>query len=168
MNTWVGAEPSRFLRGIAPFRTLHSPFVGALCFLRRNAFLERGLYLGTGRSRGRLKEGPVLEGYRFPYPTPLSRIATLAFTRNIPFQPGDLNWEKMSRIKEALPSFTAPCRVVWGALDSVFPVAFARAFHDLLPHCREPRLIADGGHFVQEDAPAEIGEEIIALLEEVF
>jgi pimeloyl-ACP methyl ester carboxylesterase len=27
-------------------------------------------------------------------------------------------------------------------------------------------MIADGGHFIQEDAPGEIAEEILALLEQ--
>jgi haloalkane dehalogenase len=166
MNTWAWPEPSEFHASVMPWRMLHAPFIGAHVLLRRNALVERGLYLSTVRNRQRLKKGPVLDGYRLPFSSQLSRIAILAFPRNIPLKPGDLNWDRMTRIKEGLRTLPFPCRLLWGEKDIVFPPSNAHLFHKLIPNCSPPCMIADGGHFIQEDAPGEIAEEILALLEQ--
>jgi len=124
--------------------------------------------------RGRLefedqeeKNKAVIEGYRLPFPTPESRISILAFPRNIPLKPGDLNWDRMARLEAGLGRLTFPCRLLWGAEDIVFPPANADKFHDLIPKCSSPRMIAHGRHFIQEDAPQEIAEEILTLVNQV-
>lgn len=127
--------------------------------------MERGLYLSTG-NREKMKEGPVLDGYRLPFSTPGSRIGMLAFPRNIPLKPGDLNWDRMAKMKAALPTLRFPCRLLWGEKDNVFPPDNAYKFQELLPNCPSIRMIPQGRHFVQEDAPVEIAEEIMALLDE--
>ncbi|MBI3736947.1 alpha/beta fold hydrolase [Candidatus Sumerlaeota bacterium] len=162
MNTWAWPEPSLFHASVMPWRMMHAPVIGAHFFLRRNILVERGLYLSTG-NREKLKRGPVLFGYRLPFSSPLSRIAMLAFPRNIPLHPGDLNWERMEKLKEGLKTIPFPCRLLWGAKDNVFPPANAEVFQKLIPNCPPPRLIPEGMHFVQEDAPDEIAEEILIL-----
>ncbi len=164
MNTWAWPEPSTFHDSVLPWRMLHAPFAGAHFFLRLNVLVERGLYLSTIRNRHRLKNGPVLDGYRLPFTNPESRIAMLAFPRNIPRRPGDLNWEIMKRMEAALPTLRFPCRLLWGEKDIVFPPSNAERFQQLLPNCGVPRMISDGSHFIQEDAPEEIAEEILHLL----
>ncbi|MBU2549853.1 MAG: alpha/beta fold hydrolase [Proteobacteria bacterium] len=167
MNTWAWPDPSHFHASVLPWRMMHAPFAGAHFFLRRNILVERGLYLSTSRAREKLKHGPVLDGYRLPFPTLESRIALLAFPRNIPLKPGDLNWERMKRMEEALPGLSCPCRLLWGEKDNVFPPENAGRFQKLLPACAPPRWIPDGSHFVQEDAPGEIAEEVLKLLDQV-
>jgi pimeloyl-ACP methyl ester carboxylesterase len=164
MNTWAWPEPSKFHASVMPWRMLHAPLVGAHLFLRKNALVERGLYLSTVRNRERLRKGAVLNGYRLPFASPLSRIGILAFTRNIPLRPGDLNWERMKGIKEGLRDLPFPCRLLWGERDIVFPPSNAYLFQKLIPDCSPPSMIPDGGHFIQEDAPKEIAAEILALL----
>jgi len=164
MNTWAWPEPSPFHAAVLPWRMMHAPLFGAHAFLRRNILVERGLYLSTGRSRARLKPGPVLDGYRFPFPTPESRIAMLAFPRNIPLGPGHFNWDRMAALEAGLERMRMPCRLLWGEKDIVFPPANAWKFHERLPRCAPPRMIPDGMHFIQEDAPEEIAEEILALV----
>ncbi len=163
MNTWAWPEPSRFHASVFPWRMLHAPVIGAHYFLRRNVLVERGLYLSTG-NRDKMKSHSVLQGYRLPYASPLSRVAMLAFPRNIPLHPGDLNWDRMERMKEGLKAMKFPCRLLWGAKDQVFPPENAAIFKQLIPNCSEPRMIPYGMHFVQEDAPAEIAEEILKLV----
>jgi haloalkane dehalogenase len=163
MNTWAWPEPSPFHASVLPWRMLHAPVIGAHLFLRRNVLIERGLYMSTG-TKEKMKEGAVLDGYRLPFSSPGSRIAMLAFPRNIPLKPGDLNWERMTKMKEALPTFRFPCRLLWGERDDVFPPENAHKFHHMLPNCTEPRMIPHGRHFIQEDAPKEIAEEILALV----
>ena len=164
MNTWAWPEPSAFHDAVLPWRMLHAPVAGAHFFLRLNLLVERGLYLSTVRNRHRLKEGPVLDGYRLPFTTSESRIAMLAFPRNIPRRPGDLNWDRMKRMEAGLPGLRFPCRFLWGEKDIVFPPANAERFQRLLPHGGAARMIPDGSHFIQEDAPEEIAEEILKLI----
>lgn len=162
MNTWAWPDPSPFHDSIFPWRLMHAPFTGAHFFLRRDILVERGLYLSTGRKE-RMKEGPVIEGYRFPFSSPGSRIAMLAFPRNIPLKPGDLNWDRLAAMEKALEELSFPCRLLWGEQDNVFPPANAERFKKLIPNCSAPRMIPHGKHFIQEDAPDEIAEEILVL-----
>lgn len=163
MNTWAWPEPSLFHASVFPWRMMHAPVLGSHLFLRRNILVERGLYLSTG-DREKLKKGPVIDGYRLPYSSPASRIAMLAFPRNIPLKPGHFNWDRMARLKSGLPSIKFPCRLLWGEKDNVFPPENAHLFKKLIPNCSEPRMIPNGMHFVQEDAPNEIAEEILTLV----
>ncbi len=87
----------------------------------------------------------------------------LAFPRNIPLKPGHFNWDRMAKLKSGLRTLSFPCRLLWGEKDSVFPPENAQRFKELIPNCSEPRMIANGMHFVQEDAPEEIAEEILTL-----
>lgn len=163
MNTWAWPEPSEFHSSVFPWRLLHAPVLGSHFLLRLNVLVERGLYLSTGK-REKMKTKAVVEGYRFPFPTAESRIAILAFPRNIPLKPGDLNWDRMAQMEAGLRKLTFPCRLLWGEKDIVFPPANAERFHDLIPTCSSPRMISHGRHFIQEDAPEEIAEEILRLV----
>jgi haloalkane dehalogenase len=163
MNTWAWPEPSDFHASILPWKMLHAPVIGAYFFLRLNVLVERGLYLSTG-NKDRMKKGPVIEGYRLPFSSSGSRIAMLAFPRNIPLKPGDLNWDRMAELKRGLRKLPFPCRLLWGKQDIVFPPENAHRFHELIPNCAPPRMIPHGRHFIQEDAPGEIAEEILMLV----
>jgi haloalkane dehalogenase len=162
MNTWAWPQPSRYHASVFPWRMWHAPFVGSFSFERLNVLVEQGLFHATG-SYQKMQSGPVLEGYQYPFPTPESRVAMLAFPRNIPLKPGDLNWDRMAEIERKLPTIPFPCRLLWGERDNVFPRENARKFQSLIPNCSAPRMIPHGRHFVQEDAPDEIAEEILAL-----
>ena len=70
-------------------------------------------------------------------------------------------------MEEGLGAMTMPCRLLWGEADNVFPPDNARRFERSLPNCSAPRLIPHGKHFIQEDAPSEIAEEIYALKDSI-
>lgn len=167
MNTWAWPDPSDFHASVLPWRMLHAPLMGPYLLLRQNVLVERGLYLSTSRSRQRFKQGAILNGYRLPFTTPGSRISILAFPRNIPLKPGDLNWDRMKKMEKGLKSLELPCRLLWGEKDIVFPPNNAHRFQRLLPNCSSPRFIPDGSHFIQEDAPGEIAEEILELVKQI-
>jgi haloalkane dehalogenase len=163
MNTWAWPDPSPFHASIMPWRMMHAPFIGAHFFLRRNVLVDRGLYLSTG-DKVKMKTGPVLDAYRLPFAQPQDRIAMLAFPRNIPLKEGDLNWDRMARMERSLRTLTFPCRLLWGERDNVFPPENAKRLYRSIPDCSAPRMIPQGKHFVQEDAPSEIAEEILILI----
>jgi haloalkane dehalogenase len=163
MNTWAWPDPSRYHATVFPWRMWHAPFTGAYYFLRKNVLTERGLFHATG-SFEKMKAGPVIEGYTYMFPTARSRIGMLAFPRNIPLKPGHFNWDRMAHMEQGVTKLPFPCRLVWGERDNVFPVENAYRFQKLIPNCTAPRMIPHGRHFVQEDAPQEIAEEVLALL----
>lgn len=163
MNTWAFTDASRFHRGPYPWRLLHAPVFGQLLLRRRNLMVEANLLMGTFH-RERIA-GAVLEAYRLPFPDYGSRTGVLAFPRSIPLKPGDAAYDAIARIERSLPGLRLPAAVIWGEQDIVFPVEFAHKFCELLPLAEGPHLIHDGGHFLQEDAPDEITDEIQSFLE---
>jgi pimeloyl-ACP methyl ester carboxylesterase len=66
----------------------------------------------------------------------------------------------MNRVRDALREWHKPTLVVWGAEDTVLPLAIAKAFVQLIPGARGPVEIAGAGHFLQEDRPHEVAEAI--------
>jgi len=48
-----------------------------------------------------------------------------------------------------------PVRIVWGRDDRILPPEYAEWLHDRIPHS-ELSWIADAGHLLQEDAPAQL------------
>ncbi len=76
-----------------------------------------------------------------------------------------LSLKGFAQIARQLPSLRIPVRVVYGARDRVLPdvaETMARVKHDL-PQA-DVTVLPDCGHFLQEEAPAEVG----ALLARFF
>jgi pimeloyl-ACP methyl ester carboxylesterase len=49
-----------------------------------------------------------------------------------------------------------PAHVIWGAEDAVLPTAIAERFITVIPGATRPGVIPGAGHFLQEDAPADV------------
>lgn len=76
----------------------------------------------------------------------------------------DQRWT--NRIQGRYAEIDVPVLVCWGEDDAWIPVAKGREPAALIPHARwEP--IADAGHLVQEDAPAELTTALSSFLQEV-
>jgi len=163
MNTWAFTDASRFHRGAYPWRLLHAPVFGQLLLKRRDLMVEANLAMGTVH-RERIA-GAVLEAYRLPFPNYDSRTGMLAFPRSIPLKPGDAAYDTIASIERSLPDLRLPAKVMWGEQDIVFPVEFAHKFCEMLPLAGPPHVIREAGHFLQEDAPEEITDEILSFLE---
>jgi pimeloyl-ACP methyl ester carboxylesterase len=70
----------------------------------------------------------------------------------------------MARISRSLGDLDVPAKIIWGEQDIVFPVEFAYKFQAMLPRADEPYIIHEARHFLQEDAPEEITDQILAFL----
>ena len=68
-------------------------------------------------------------------------------------------------VQDALPTLDVPARIVWGAADAFQEVLYGERFaRDL----RAPlRRIEGGKHFVPEDHPDVLAEEVLALVRQV-
>jgi pimeloyl-ACP methyl ester carboxylesterase len=56
-----------------------------------------------------------------------------------------------------------PALILWGARDEFAPVGGAHRFHKQIPGARLV-VLDDAGHYVMEDAPDRVGEELRAFL----
>jgi haloalkane dehalogenase len=73
------------------------------------------------------------------------------------YRSGD--FEKLAEHDGALARMGVPTLLLWGAHDDYAPVAGAYRFKREIPHA-EVVVLDDAGHFLMEDDPRRVGEEI--------
>ena len=107
----------------------------------------------------------VRAAYAEPFPTPESKAGVLAFPELVPAEEDHPNTAPMNRVRDALRSWTKPALVVWGADDRGAAAGARRtASPSSSPAHGEPVVLEGAGHFLQEDAPAEVAAAIVAFL----
>jgi haloalkane dehalogenase len=125
--------------------------------------LDIGRLVEAGTSQG--LDDEVRETYDAAFPTPESKAGALAFPELVPTEADHPNTASMNRVRDALRDWHKPTLVIWGADDAVLPVQYAQGFVDLIPGARGPVLIEGAAHFLQEDKPDEVAEEIRGFLD---
>jgi haloalkane dehalogenase len=105
----------------------------------------------------------IAAAYDAPFPTPASKAGAKAFPLIIPLTPDAPGADAGARTLEALRKDTRPKLVLWADSDPVLPVengrALAAALGTELHH-----VVADAGHFLQEDQGAQVGRLIAEWL----
>jgi cis-3-alkyl-4-acyloxetan-2-one decarboxylase len=155
-NSWASARwpGAPFPRLIEMIRSSG----GEKFVLERNGYLERAL-TGTTHHAERLTD-LVMDAYRAPFPTLESRVAMLCWSRDIPVTEADPSYLEMQRIENSLSLFAkTPTLILWGMLDPVLPLSVLRWWQKVYPQATTHE-IEDASHFLQEDAPQQIGEYI--------
>ncbi|CAN5234147.1 alpha/beta hydrolase [soil metagenome] len=69
----------------------------------------------------------------------------------------------LREVNAALPSIQVPVNIVWGAADPFCKLRSAVTYARRMPSARL-RVLADVGHFVPEEAPAEVAHEIMGAI----
>ncbi|EHN11084.1 alpha/beta hydrolase [Patulibacter medicamentivorans] len=105
----------------------------------------------------------VVDAYEAPFDVPAATAGARALPLLIPRAPDDPGAAAGAATQQALRADRRPQLILWGAQDPVLPAdPLARLIGErLLTRAGEPQLI-DGGHFLPEDAGAEIGERVAA------
>jgi haloalkane dehalogenase len=124
--------------------------------------LDIGRLVAAGTARGLADE--VRAAYDAPFPTPESKAGALAFPDLVPTEPDHPTAAAMNRVRDALRSWERPAHVIWGAADAVLPPRVGERFLELIPGAAGIELIEGASHFLQEDAPAEVGDAILRAL----
>ena len=144
-----GARGSRF-HGFA-----NLPVVSDIAF-RLLGFPQNAL-ASTQADRASIS-GDVARAYRWPLRHVADRTAPLALARMVPYRnPGHPSMAGLARSLRVATSFRGPSAIVWGERDPIL----ARALHSVeeaLPAAVVTRV--QGGHFLQEETPAEIGAAV--------
>jgi pimeloyl-ACP methyl ester carboxylesterase len=104
-----------------------------------------------------------MEAYRAPFPDYWSRVAPLAFQREIPLTERDRSAALIGSIHERLGQLDVPVQLVWGMRDPVFQPVFLDQWRELFPRAQVLKL-ADASHFLVEDSPDEVTAAIAGLL----
>ncbi len=103
-------------------------------------------------------------GYLLPYDSWRNRIAVLRFVQDIPLALGDRGYDLVQEVAEGLSRFAAlPMQICWGERDFVFDGHFLAEWRRRFP-AAEVHRFAEAGHYVLEDAGAEILDLVRAFL----
>ena len=131
-------------------------------FVRRNEDLPIGFLVRRGCARDPGDE--VVAAYEAPFPERAAKAGAKVFPELIPLSPEAPGAKAGRRTFEALSEDRRPVLVLWGEQDRPLPVAVGEALARALGW-PGPRRIAGAGHYLQEDAGAEVGALIAEWLE---
>jgi haloalkane dehalogenase len=106
----------------------------------------------------------VVSAYEAPFPDAASKAGARAFPMILPTEPDAPGAQAGARVLRALRDDPRPKLMMWADADPVLPLEtgrrFAAAIGGDLTH-----VIGEAGHFLQEDAGAEIGARIVEWLD---
>jgi pimeloyl-ACP methyl ester carboxylesterase len=140
------------------------PGLGEWAMRRLNLFARAALHMTLHRLP-RL-EPEVAAGLIAPYRDWNSRVAIARFVQDIPRRKTQATWQMLSRIEEGVAMFRdRPTRIVWGMRDWCFRPECLERIERLFPNAYSRRL-ADVGHYVMEEAPNEVIQELRDCLED--
>jgi haloalkane dehalogenase len=123
---------------------------------------QAGRLIRTAAVRGLADE--VVAAYDAPFPVPESKAGVLAFPEQVPTEPEHSNTAPLMAIREALKAWEKPALVLFGDSDPIFRPAVADAIARLIPGALPAEVVANAGHFVQEDAGEEVAGRIVEFL----
>jgi haloalkane dehalogenase len=126
--------------------------LGPFFVQRFNLFSRGAAWLAPGKRMSK----SLRDAYCAPYDSYENRIATLRFVQDIPLRPGDTSYDAVSEVEAGLEQFRSiPILLLWGEKDFVFTTEVLSIFEKIWPHAEVHRF-PDAGHYVLEDAGAEI------------
>lgn len=126
---------------------------GAFLVQGLNAFARGAALVGCKRNP---MSAELRKAYCAPYDCWQHRVATLRFVQDIPLQHGDSGYDIVTEVQENLQQFSKlPICICWGEKDFVFDRHFLDEWRQRFPDA-ELHSFADCGHYILEDAKAEV------------
>ena len=130
-------------------------------FVRRTEDLPVGMLVRRGCHADPGDE--VAAAYDAPFPSVAAKAGARAFPDLIPQEPDAPGAAEGRRTLAALREDRRPLLMLWGEHDPVLPPRAGEAFASALGR-PGPRIVADAGHFLQEDQGELVGEAIAGWL----
>ncbi|WP_442511394.1 alpha/beta fold hydrolase [Novipirellula sp. SH528] len=138
------------------------PVLGTAAVRGLNAFA--GAAITMAMSRNALSK-EATRGLLAPYNSWTNRVANDAFVRDIPLTSKHPTMATLRQLEADLPSLASfPQLLIWGMKDWCFRPECLRRFQQVWPNA-EAVEIADAGHYVIEDANAEVIAAISKFLQ---
>ncbi|MEX2211928.1 MAG: haloalkane dehalogenase [Gaiellaceae bacterium] len=138
-------------------------------WLRFRAFVRRvGTELRAGAlvriSCARELADDVEAAYDAPFPAPESKTGVLAFPELVPTELDHPSAPAMLAVREALTRWEKPALVLFSDSDPIFSPRAAERLAELLPGALPAEIVANAGHFIQEDAGEEVAGRVVTFL----
>ena len=159
LNT--GAFPPQFIpRRIAACRI---PVLGSWAMRYANAFAKAAITMAIDRLP-KLSDR-AREGLLAPYNSYRNRVAIDGFVRDIPMSPKHATWDVLVQLEKNLPKLKdLPIEFVWGMRDWCFRPECMERMNLAWPNATR-RELENVGHYVMEEASAEVIEELRKLVD---
>ncbi|HEY2759446.1 MAG TPA: alpha/beta fold hydrolase, partial [Pirellulales bacterium] len=139
-------------------RSARTPLLGTLAIRGGNAFLRAALK--TALEKHENMTPAVRAGYLAPYNSWANRVAVDRFVKDIPRTPRHPSYETLLQMERGLPSLAdRPWLLLWGMRDWCFHEWYLQRFLNFISTAEVHRL-PDAGHWLVEDAPADVIERI--------
>jgi cis-3-alkyl-4-acyloxetan-2-one decarboxylase len=136
------------------------PLLGALAVRGLNGFAGAATFMATERPL----TPELRRAYLLPYHDYASRIAVHRFVQDIPLSPAHPTWALIDGIDRELATLRdRPMLILWGGKDWCFSDYFLAGWLQRFPAAQAMRF-DDAGHYVLEDAHAEIVPRIVRFL----
>lgn len=108
----------------------------------------------------------VVDAYNAPFPVPESKAGVLAFPELVPTELEHPSAAKMLEVRAALERWERPALVLFSDSDPIFSTVAAEHMASRIPGAGPAEIVADAGHFLQEEKGEEIAERIARFLRE--
>ena len=128
---------------------------------RFNLLLMLLLHFGTVH-RERLTPA-VMAQYRRPFLNYASRAGVLGLPRMIPNNQNHPTYPLAQMLEAKLRDLTMPVLLIAGAADRLIGAPATRRLQSQLPHA-ESLILAQAGHYLQEDAPEAVAQAMLSFL----
>ena len=138
------------------------PWIGSFAMRYFNAFAWTATFMAIDRLP---RLSPAAKaGLLAPYDSPAHRIAIDRFVQDIPMRSSHRTYKVLEKLEQRLPELTAKrIHFVWGMKDWCFRPECMERMARAWPNATR-RELADVGHYVMEEAYAEVLEELEKLL----
>lgn len=171
----AGRMKERFRRFVlmntGAFRSQAIPFRIALCRIPVLGMIgDQGLNLFARAALTMAVEKPLTPaaraGFIAPYDSWSNRIAVHEFVQDIPLSNSHRSYSTLTDVEQSLAAFARhPVKLIWGMKDWCFtPQEFLTGFTRRFPQASVTEL-ADAGHYVFEDAAAQVLAESASFLQ---
>jgi haloalkane dehalogenase len=138
------------------------PWIGSFAMRYFNAFAWTATFMAIDRLPRLSPEAKA--GLLAPYDSPAHRIAIDRFVQDIPMKPSHRTYQVLEQLEKRLPELANKrIHFVWGMKDWCFRSECMERMAKAWPNATR-RELADVGHYVMEEAPSEVCEELAKLL----
>jgi cis-3-alkyl-4-acyloxetan-2-one decarboxylase len=138
------------------------PVLGSWAMRYANAFAKAAIFMAIDRLP-KLSDR-ARDGLLAPYDSYRNRVAIDGFVRDIPMSPKHATWDVLVQLEKNLPKLKElPIEFVWGMRDWCFRPECMERMNLAWPNATR-RELGDVGHYVMEEASAEVLEELRKLV----